>query len=287
MGEDADVLRFRSGEPLDAPDEDWGDPLYDELSVDHGVGARLGELTKVVLIGDRVVDVVRRPISGSGYECAALELQHTGPLRRPSPPPVVPAAPAHEQQLTWLARLVGGEKALAALTVEPLEAEALQLGEVHQFLRERVLGIDARLQELAPRLLGAEGLTAARRLLTRAAAAEPALITRSDRDDIAAGAVIWAVAKGNDLVGSDRPVRASVIKDLCGLRSSPSARGQGFAHAVAGGSPVDGAPMWGFHPQPAVVALGSPDLLLSRFRRVVILYRDLALTLRKRTPAPA
>ncbi len=287
MGEDADVLRFRSGEPLDAPDAGWGDQLYEEPSVDYGVGARLGELTKVVLIGDRVVDVVRRPISGSGYECAALELQHTGLLRSPSPPPVVPAAPAHEQQLTWLARLVGGEEALAALTVEPLEAEALQLGEVHQFLRERVLGIDARLQELAPRLLGAEGLTAARRLLTRAAAAEPALITRSDRDDIAAGAVIWAVAKGNDLVGGDRPVRASVIQDLCGLRSSPSARGQGFAHAVAGGSPVDGAPMWGFRPQPAVVALGSPDLLLSRFRRVVILYRDLALTLRKRTPAPA
>ena len=128
---------------------------------------------------------------------------------------------------------------------------------------------------------------AARRLLTRAVTAEPGLVTRSDRDDLAAGAVLWAVAKGNDLIGSNRPLRAAVIQDVCGLRSTPSQRGSSFAHAVGGdGSVYYGRPLWMFDAQPAVIPLGSPDLLLSRFRRRLVLVRDLALGLRARTPTP-
>ncbi len=297
MGEDADVLRFRLRGPYEDPD--GFDP--DELSLlddphggqwsgqpEPGGALGLGTLTQVVMVGDQVLDVVRRPISGSGYECAALELEDRGLYRRPGPPPSPPRAPMpppHEQQLAWLARIVGGEGALAALGVDPLEPEELCLDEIRPSLHERVRGIDSRLRRWASPLLGDEGPTATRRLLIRAVAAEPALVTRSDRDDIAAGAVMWAVAKGNDLVGTNRPVRASVLQDVFGLRSTPSGRGSAFAQAVGGTQSLYGRPQWMYHAQPDVVALGSPDLLLSRFRRQLVLTRDLALVLRARTPA--
>ncbi len=133
--------------------------------------------------------------------------------------------------------------------------------------------------------MGGEGLTAARRLLVRAVAAEPGLL-RSDRDDMAVGAVVWAVAKGNDLVGANRPVRASAIQELAGLRSSPGQRGAAFAYAVGGVSTRYGRADWTYGGQrPDVIPLGSPDLLLGRFRRRLVTSRDLALQLRARTPA--
>ena len=68
------------------------------------------------------------------------------PLAPPEPPP-------HEQQLAWLARIVGGEEALSALGTEPLEPEGLGLDGIRKSLHERVRGIDARLaQYLAPGL---------------------------------------------------------------------------------------------------------------------------------------
>ncbi len=303
MGEDADVLRFRprglfedpGDDPgpygLDPPDDRYGDEAA-YGSAGYGrteyAGGGLGELAKVVIIGDRVVDVVREPVAGSGYECAALELRDRGLLRGAVPPPPPPPAPVpapHERTLAWLARIVGGDDALAALDVSPLEPVELCLDGIRDDLHERVRGIDARLQQWAPVLLGDEGPAAARLLLTRAVSSEPGLLTRSDRDDVATGAVLWAVAKGNDLVGTNRPVRVGVIQDVCGLSSSPSGRGASFAHAVGGdGSTHYGRPLWMFDAQPAVIPLGSADLLVARFRRRLVLMRDLALGLRARTP---
>ncbi len=312
MSDDAEVLRFRPrGFFEEPPDGGWGEPPdpagwrsrgadeYGPYGPGGSYGAsgsraaaaagsrsgRLGELTQVVLIGDQVVDVVRRPVAGTDYECAALELRDRGLLREPLPPPPAPVPPPHEQQLAWLARVVGGVEALEHLGTDPLEPEELRLDGIRHALRERVAGIDERLGRWAPALLGDEGLAATRRLLTRAVTAEPGLVTRSDRDDLAAGAVLWGVAKGNDLIGTNRPLRAAVIQDVCGLRSTPSQRGSSFAHAVGGdGSMYYGRPMWMFGAQPAVIPLGSPDLLLSRFRRRLVLVRDLALGLRARTP---
>ena len=295
MSEDADVLRFRPRNLFedDVDDEHDGYRLpepYEDFDRyrSHGRPGRAGlaELTRVVLVGDQVVDVTRRPVAGSGYECAALELRFPGPSPRPStPPPRPPEPPAHEQQLAWLARIVGGADALERLGVEPLPPEELALDGIRDELHDRLRGIDERLSRWAPVLLGAEGLTAARRLLRRAVALEPAVLTRSDRDDLATGAVLWAVAKGNDLVGTNRPVRVGVIQDVCGLRGSPAARGSSFAHAAGGdGSMSYGRPSWMFGTQPSVIPLGSPDLLVRRFRQRLVVMRDLALQLRARTP---
>ncbi len=302
MDDDADVLRFRPRNLFEEPRDDPGpyggahpsggqyvdDRPYGYGGNGSGYGGGLGDLAKVVLIGDHVVDVVREPVDGSGYECAALELRDRGLLRAarpPAPAPLPPQPPRHEQTLAWLARIVGGDEALAALDVSPLEPVAPRLDGIRDDLHERVRAIDVRLEQWAPVLIGDEGLAAARRLLTRAVSSEPGLLTRSDRDDLATGAVLWAVAKGNDLVGAHRPVRVGVIQDVCGLSSSPSGRGASFAHAVGGdGSTSYGRPLWMFDAQPAVIPLGSPDLLVARFRRRLVLMRDLALGLRARTP---
>ncbi len=296
MDEGGEVLRFRPRGLFEDPEDFYRDVRYDDPDAggDDGWGppgaGRLGDLTSVVLIGDQVVDVVRRPVSGSGYECAALELEGRGLLRAlgpPPPPPSPPVPPPHERQLAWLARIVGGVEALEALGVDPLEPEELSLVGIRADLHERLRAVDERLAHWAPLLLGDEGLTAARRLLGRAVRQEPALLTRSDRDDVATGAVLWAVAKGNDLVGTNRPVRVGVIQDVCGLRSTPSARGSSFAHAVGGdGSTSYGRPLWMFDTQPSVIPLGSADLLVRRFRQRLVVMRDLSLQLRARTPAP-
>ena len=293
MDEGGEVLRFRPRGLFEGAEEFSREVRYDEPDAgDDDVGGppgagRLGDVTSVVLIGDQVVDVVRRPVSGSGYECAALELEGRGLLRGPAPAPSPPIPPPHERQLAWLARIVGGAEALEALGVDPLEPEELSLVGIRDDLHERVRAIDERLEQWAPLLLGDEGLTASRRLLGRAVRQEPALLTRSDRDDVATGAVLWAVAKGNDLVGTNRPVRVGVIQDVCGLRSAPSARGSSFAHAVGGdGTTSYGRPLWMFDTQPSVVPLGSADLLVRRFRQRLVMMRDLSLQLRARTPAP-
>ena len=79
MGDDGDVLRFRSREGLDPPDEYNREPVprdesydgyesYDRIEmydryVEHGHTV-LGDLTQVMVVGDQVLDVVRRPAPG-------------------------------------------------------------------------------------------------------------------------------------------------------------------------------------------------------------------------------
>jgi hypothetical protein len=297
---DDNVLRF---EPRDRDDRQWSTNALDGGGVGRpssgwsdGGGytgheeppqSSRGELIKVVLLGHHLLAVERDPIEGSEYEHEVRELEAIGLRWRPeAPPPSVapPVPPPHEQQLAWLACIVGGDEHLEALSTDPLPPEPLQLAGVPMHLRERVVAIAARFEPWVPTVLGDEGLTAARRLLVRAVSAEPGLL-RSDHDDIAAGAVLWAVAKGNDLVGQNRPVRASIIQELAGLRSSPGQRGLAFAYAVGGVGSRYGRVDWMYGGQrPDVIPLGSPDLLLGRFRGRLVTTRDIALQLRARTP---
>lgn len=299
MGADMDdnVLRFG---PRDREDQQWSTSELDGSgpgtagsgwSDDRRYDAPepgLGELVKVVLLGQHLLAVERDPIEGSEYEHEVRELEGLGLRWRPEPPlpPVQPPRPApHEQQLAWLALIVGGEKALADLDSAPLPPAPLDLDAVPAHLRDRVASIAARFEPWVPLALGDEGLTAARRLLTRAVSTEPGLL-RSDRDDVAAGAVVWAVAKGNDLIGQNRPLRTGVIQELAGLGSSPGQRGAAFAFALGGVASRYGRADWIYGGQrPDVIPLGDPDLLLGRFRRRLITSRDLALQLRARTPA--
>ncbi|MDN5717940.1 MAG: hypothetical protein L0G89_11980, partial [Janibacter sp.] len=75
----------------------------------------VGELTQIVVLRGRVIDVTHEPVSGSGYECAAMEMERV----HPSPPPrverITVREPPHEAMVDWLERVVGGEEALDAL----------------------------------------------------------------------------------------------------------------------------------------------------------------------------
>ena len=87
-------------------------------------------------------------------------------------------------------------------------------------------------------------------------------------------------------MGPGKWVLAKDIQAECGLSSSPSQRARNFADAVSGGR-LDWPSSWMHRETPAVVVLGSPDLLVSDFRRILIAERDLALRLRAVTPASA
>ena len=242
----------------------------------RGYGRDLGHLTMVVMMGDTVVDTLRRPVEGSGYECAALELGRGTVRPEPAPRVVeVPMQPRHELERTWLRSLVGGAEQLDTLTKEPLPDEHLDVDLVPRDLRERVTAIAARVDAVATPLLGVEGRTACRRLLVRAVAAEPALLRSSDRDDIAAGAVIHAIAKGNDVLGPGCALTSTGLWTQMGLKSSPHDRARRFAHAVAGPEGVDGGYSFRRH-EPDVWRLGGTDLLFGRFRGFLMLLRDIA-----------
>ena len=218
-----DERRYAQGHADDELDDGFDD--FDDVDdgFSGGYGPDLGHFTMVVMMDDKVVDTVRRPVRGSGYECAALELGRGTP--RPTPRPTVvhvPMQPRHELAMTWLRSLVGGPEELAALTTEPLPDEPLDVSPVPADLRERVTAIADRIDEVALSLVGLEGRTACRRLLVRAVAAEPALLRAYDRDDISAGAVIHAVSMANDLVGVGRALTASALWTHLGLRSLPT-----------------------------------------------------------------
>ncbi|MBD3784711.1 MAG: hypothetical protein IE926_17470, partial [Micrococcales bacterium] len=74
--------RWDDDAPFDEPYEEpwrgsWGAPSGRSLGRVTDVDLRTtrrDHVTTIVLIGDRVVDVVTRPTRGSEYECAALEL---------------------------------------------------------------------------------------------------------------------------------------------------------------------------------------------------------------------
>ncbi|MGG5259134.1 hypothetical protein [Phycicoccus avicenniae] len=275
--------RWRNDEPTGSWGEPWGGYSRGESRVSDVdlLSTRRDEVTTIVLIGDRVVDVLRTPVHASEYACAALELED----RRPPPPPPVP--PGHELQLAWLATAVGGADALSSLTGTPLpDEEELRLDGVEGHRRERAEGIERRLAGPALEMLGAEGLTATRRLLARLVRDDPYALLRGDRDDTTAAALVWAVARGNDLAGAGRPLRSRDVQEVFGLRSAPSSRATSLAHAVGGGpAGFSGSGYYGSQ-SPDVVPLGDPALLLGVFRRRVIGMRDRALVLRERTGGP-
>jgi hypothetical protein len=271
---------WRYDEPVvNFPERDGWYDTY--ASYEHYDGSRdLGELTTLVLINDQLVDTVRKPVLGSGYERVARDLGRGSPAAPPRERIVeVPAQPRHELQRTWLRLLVGGAAALEQLDSTPLpEDEPAALDDVRAELRERIGAILESTDTWALDLFGTEVRTACRRLAVRAVAAEPALLTGSDRDDSAAAALLYAVAKGNDLVGAGRALPATVFYRWVGLKSSPQDRARRFAHAVAGVEPVTAwhSRLGAKSSTPDVWNLGSADFLTSTFRRHLLRARDLA-----------
>ncbi|HQK31332.1 MAG TPA: hypothetical protein PLZ92_06605 [Phycicoccus sp.] len=267
--------------------DDWEPPLdYDDRWMSHGYGRDLGELTRITVFKDQVLDVQRRPVEGSGYEREAISLgagQPVAPPRPPAPPPL-PTPPLHEVRLAWLERLVGGAEALAALDDRPLVGdEGCGAEGLAWDVGTRLTRILDRIDDLAPRLIGPEGVVAARRLLVRAITNRPMLLGPLDRDAETPGLAIHAAGKANDLVGPQRFVLAKEIQSVAAMSAAPGQRSRSLADA-ASGQALDWPKWLQFSELPNVYVVGAPDLLISDFRRSLIKDRDECLRLRAATP---
>ena len=249
-------------------DPDWGD---------GGGGGAPGELTEVVLIDGQLVDVRRRPVQGSGYECAAYELEGRGLLRGPT---VVERTlrvreEPHEAMLDWLARVVGGEEVLSVLDATPLPSEEeLDVSAIPSWARERARLIDEHVQgAFAHDLVGPELLTACRRLLVRSAGVGAFEMWREVRPEALAATVLHCAVKANDLSADGYPFALKTLLQGVGTKGYPTDRSRRLAGLLGGAS-------WphGQHPReaPDVYVLGDSGLLVGRFRRDLVRYRDRA-----------
>lgn len=256
--------------------DDWVDPYDDGFDGCDAADEEWGPMTPEA----------RARLDGALRLCEQLGLDPfgTGQRRGPPPPPpepVPPEPPGYEKQLAWLGTIVGGDEALLALDLAPLVPEELDLSGVRAELQQRVARLVDAAEEVLEPAVGDEGVAVARRLLPRAVQAAPGLLS-TDRDDILAGALVHAVAQGNGLLGPDRPLPGRVVMSLCGLRSSPAQRAQAIVQALGVGWWPGHAGGWAYLRQPDVWPLGSPDLLVSGFRRQLARMRDVALSMRER-----
>ncbi|WEV77862.1 hypothetical protein O9K63_14900 [Janibacter cremeus] len=264
------------------PDDEWGrDPWLDGVPPSRDAGRvpdGLGTVTEVVLIDGHVVDSVTRPVSGSGYECAALELAH---LREPAPPPrverVIVREEPQEQMLHWLERVVGSKEALDTLDDdplplgEPLEPDLLPLGS-----RDLACAVDEHLDLLEPApILSGQLITAYRRLLATAAHAGMLHLWRDFPPTKVTATIVHTVVKANALTGTGAPFSYGTFVRGLGEGTAPSARSRSLALLVGGSQwPHGRSPS----EAPGVYVLGDTGLLVSRFRNELITYRDLART---------
>jgi hypothetical protein len=181
-----------------------------------------------------------------------------------------------EKVVRWLEMAVGGVTALADLDEVPLPDEALDLPESARFRpdeREDVLDVAALVDGVAERFFDPEVRTAMRRAL--AATSEHLLLgSRPSAPANAAAAVVWAVAKGNALVGPGRRATMKAIAEHLGVPSMSAEKGREVARLLR---PSDSA--WFSTPWQVrdLEPLGRAGLLTAQTRRRIIATRDSAL----------
>lgn len=159
---------------------------------------------------------------------------------------------------------VGDERSLEELETTPLPDEPLALDRVPDDVRERAARIAALTDAACEELLDVEHRTACRRLLVDVAAADPAILRRRGRDDTAAAAVVWTVAKAN---GSFQPyhggLTAKQLLGWFGITGSVSQRSETMLRALGVPRRPDGG-----------LRLGTPRYLVAAARARIIDRRD-------------
>lgn len=259
-----------------------------------GDRSRHGTLTHLTFLDGRLVDTWTEPAEDTRWEAAARELaRERATLARaasPDPPPV----PLWRRTELWLAGLVGGEQALAAVDADPLSDDADDLdlptgGDGDD--RARLEAAAEQLGDLAERWFGTEGAVACRRALVLTHRRD-AFVTRSARSEAQlVGGVAWAVGKANGWLGSGRahpslsptgvvlPLTMSTLQAACGLTSSPAALGQQVQRALLGlRTPAERPYQLG---APDLLPLGDALLLTSVVRARVVGWREAAYEARR------
>ncbi len=186
------------------------------------------------------------------------------------------AAGIEEIMLDGIRRSVGGAEQMEQLDDKPLPAEDFDWeripGDTHQRVQE-VLDLcdrccadllDAATSDASGAPHPHEHRTAARRLLARVAAGDPAIFRRKGAANTAAGAICWIIAKANDrLHGYTGGLSAKDLLAHFGVKGSVSQRAEVMLRAAG----IDDK-------QFEVMRLGTPALLTSATRRHLIERRD-------------
>lgn len=213
-------------------------------------------LTAVDELAPEYLEIVSAPRS-QGLD--ALVAAMTDGVDGQSPPSFGNAVPGA------LVNRAGGA-APAQLDTEPLPDEAFDWAPIRPDVHQRVGEVLTLTDRCCDELLDVEYRTACRRLLSRIAAADPAVLRRG-RTDTAAGAVCWAIGKANGLFvpGAAHPLR---VKDLAAhfriSQQSFAQRGAVLLGAIGVEVPsgFDG------------LDLATPDCLVSARRAEIIRFRE-------------
>ncbi|NYG06965.1 hypothetical protein BJ986_001452 [Phycicoccus badiiscoriae] len=176
-----------------------------------------------------------------------------------------------ERELRWLDALVGGRRALLDLDDRPLVARPLELADLPPETHGRAVAISAECDRLAVEVFGLVELAAALRvLLTAALVADPGMLLRSTRDDTAMGAVVWAGAQANGLIGPTGQLLARDLWPRLGVPPSAAGRGGALLDRLAPGADQLLTPPGA----PRLRATGQPGALLGSTRALLVSRRD-------------
>jgi hypothetical protein len=146
-------------------------------------------------------------------------------------------------KLDRLASGVGGHEILEELTVHALPDEPLELVDLPHDIRTKVVDVADLIDDVCAQLFDVETRTAARRLLSDVARADPAIFRRRSKSETAAAAVVWIVGSANGrLHAAYGGVAVGEMMAAFGLSGSPSQRAQVILRAI--GVDPDGEPWW-------------------------------------------
>jgi hypothetical protein len=165
--------------------------------------------------------------------------------------------------LDSLRRDVGSEAALQALDVAPLPDEPFDWSGIPDDIRTVVNDVLSLIDACCDELFDVEFRTACRRVLSRAAAGDPAVFRRRARADTAAAAVCWIIGKANSAFGGHASMHAKDLLAHFGLTGSVSQRAGTLLQAC-------GYSRFNY----GDVQLGSPDYLTSARRAAILESRD-------------
>ena len=157
------------------------------------------------------------------------------------------------------AEAVGGMPALETLSVAALPDENADLTGVPADLHDRLGEILALTDSACEALFPAELRTACRRLTVSVATADPAIFRRKASPVGAAAALVWMIARENELMGQRGLVSTLTLADFFGLSTVPKQRSEPMFRAL------------GLRPNDVI---GDPRLLISPVRRHWATMRD-------------
>lgn len=161
-----------------------------------------------------------------------------------------------------LEECVGGPDALRRLDASPLPDEPFDWQDIPDDVRARVGTVLGLCDAACDAVLDVEHRTATRRLLARVARHGPKSFRSKARDEIAAAALCWVVARTNKTLRPDGAVTTKELLAAFGVSGSVSDRADSMLRAA--GLPTD-------YGDPAVC---SATYLVARRRREIIALRD-------------